>query len=223
MGKLLAFVTVDDLPDGPHQLQLRGTDPWGRPIASQVIDVVGDVTGPPKPVFTSPSSNQVVTSHHVVVRGTAAPGQAVSVVVARSPTSQPATRRRWSPTLTAPGSCDLLARSVEFLDGKRTEIHLTAKSSDDIGNETTSDRLTFILDLRAASPTDPTQQPATPKPAPAAPRPVERPASAVPSAAAAPELANTGPSTPPGLATALLLILVGPAFGATSRRFSIRA
>ena len=207
LGSLLAFVDLEDFADGPHQLQLRGKDAWGRQLASQVVDVVGDSTGPPKPVITSPAAHEVVTSHHVVISGTAVPGQELSVVGWES--GEPACEQK-TVVADADGrwSCDLLARSIDYLDGKRIEVHLTAWSYDEIGNRSNADMVPFILDLRATAPT-PTE--------PAVPAPAD-PASAVPAAAAAPELANTGPTTGPGLAVALLLIAAGLALTTFSRR-----
>ena len=204
INSLLAFVDLEDFTDGPHQLQLRGTDAWGRPLASQVVDVIGDVTGPPKPVITSPSAHEIVTSHKVVISGTATPGQELSVVGWFS--GEPACEQE-TVVADAEGnwSCDLLARTIEYLDGKRTEIRLTAWSYDEIGNRSNADMVPFILDCApsAPAPTDP---------------PAANPASAVPGAAGAPELANTGGDTGPGLAAALLLIAMGLGLGAASRR-----
>jgi hypothetical protein len=99
--------------------------------------------------------------------------------------------------------------------GPYRTLHLELIETDPAGNEAFV-ALTLVLDVRPAVVTPP-RAPAAPRPA-APPAP---PASAVP-AAAAPELANTGPSPAPGLATALLLIAMGLTVGVAARRLPQR-
>lgn len=207
---------VEDLTDGPHTLQIRGTDGFGRPVASQVVSVVGDATPPPAPVITSPAQDEVIRSTSVTIRGTAVPGLELSVrgwesgePLCTEPTVVAAADGTWS--------CYMAPGILDFAKGKRLEFHVTTWAYDEVGNRAGTPMRAFALDLRTA---------AAPEPAPSS----SRPASAVPASlgsaapagapAAAPELANTGSSTTPGVALALLLIAVGLGLSRASRRLS---
>ena len=150
----------------------------------------------------------------MVIAGTAAPAQELTVVGWES--GEPTCEQKYvTADATGAWSCDLRKAIVDYNDGSRFEFHITAWSYDEVGNRTVADMVPFVLDLRTA---------AAPEPAPSP----SRPASAVPASvgsaapagapAAAPELANTGSSTAPGAALALLLIAVGVGLTSASRR-----
>ena len=196
---------VEGLTDGPHTLQIRGRDERGRTVLSDEVAVIGDVTPPPAPAITSPAQGAVVTSTRVTIAGTATPGATVEVIGSRS--GEPTCTTR-SVVADASGhwSCQLRPEIIDFLQGQRVTFETVALTTDDVGNRAFSAERTFVLDYTEQA--EPTPPPSTPA----------NPASAVPGDAAAPELANTGASTLPALATALLLLVLGLAVGAVSRR-----
>jgi hypothetical protein len=202
---------VDDLTDGPHTLQIRGRDERGRVALSDEVAVVGDVTPPPAPVITSPAQGAVVSSRTVTIAGTATPGATVEIIGFRS--GEPTCTDR-SVVADASGhwSCQVRPEIIDFLQGQRVTFETVAFTTDEVGNRAFSAERAFVLDYTVqAQPTPPPSTPSTP---------ADDPASAVPADAAAPELANTGASTFPGLGTALLLVTAGLALTTVSRRLS---
>jgi hypothetical protein len=98
-----------------------------------------------------------------------------------------------------------------------------AFTTDEVGNRGFSEERSFVLDYTdQAGPTTVPTGPTTP-PAASTPTPQPAPASAVPGGADAPELANTGSSSVPCVATALLLIAVGLGLTRLSRRVAAAA
>ena len=208
---------VDDLTDGPHTLQIRGRDERGRVALSDEVAVIGDVTPPPAPVITSPAQGAVVSSRTVTIAGTATPGATVEIIGFRS--GEPTCTDR-SVVADASGhwSCQVRPEIIDFLQGQRLTFETVAFTTDEVGNRAFSAERAFVLDYTVqAQPTSPPSAPSAPSPPST---PAGDPASAVPADAAAPELANTGASTFPGLATALLLVAAGLALTTVSRRLS---
>lgn len=212
-GTLAATVYLDDITDGPHTLQILGKDDFDREIASPKVSIVGDGT-PPKPAaLVSPAPGSTVTSRNFTFHGTGTPGDTVRVVLDGSgePVTTPVTVQP-DGTWTAP----VLHSPTEphnpfwFVKDERRTLGFFLDTYDPVGNEGLT-AFSLTLDLRSST-------------APAEPAPSTRPASAVPAVsaaapAAAPELANTGSSTGPGTAVALLLIAVGLGLTRLSRRF----
>jgi hypothetical protein len=156
-------------------------------------------------VITSPAEGDVVSSPTVSITGTATPGATVEIIGYRS--GEPTCTKR-SVVADAAGhwSCQVRPEVIDFLQGQRVTFETVAFTTDEVGNRGFSDERSFVLDY--TDPAGPTPAPTTP-PTASTPTPPPGAASAVPGAAGAPELANTGSSSFPCLATALMLIGVG--------------
>jgi hypothetical protein len=217
-GSLEGSLYVDDLASGPHTLQIRGTNESGRTVLSAPVTVVADVTAPAKPTLVSPAPGSTVRTLTPVFHGTGTPGDTIRLQFAGSgePVIDDVTVGA-DGTWSAPTRIYPVEPKNPFAWGApyRTML-LQLIESDPAGNRSFVD-LTLVLDVRPAAPA-----PANPPADPPSQAPAADPASAVPGAAGAPELANTGANTAPGLLTALLLIAVGLGLGATSRRLSHR-
>lgn len=188
-GTRFTFFVRAEVSGGPHTLQIRGTDGFGRDLASNVVPFVLDDVAPAAPVVTSPAPGSRLTAWPDTFSGTGTPGDTVHVAFDGS--AEPVTQRvtvgadgRWSTTEYDWNPAEANPRTV--FAGQNRTFRFLAFEEDPFGNRSVT-AFGLHIDLRtAAGGVDPT--PTTTPTVPAAPA---RPAAA-PVAAAA-ELANTGP------------------------------
>lgn len=229
-GIFTSTVTPKNLRDGTHSVSIVATDVYGRSIRSQVATFTADVTPPEQPVLTSPAAGSTVTTKQFTFRGTGTPGDTVEVVFDRS--GEPVSDRvvvRADGTFAAPvyASAKPPFNPFDGLGQTQRAYGFRLVETDAVGNHN-STGFALTIDLRPAT--------STPSPAPSSPTPADptgsgsaptgasgsgsTPASAVPAVDGGAELANTGPSTVPGTAVALLLIAFGLVLVRASRRLT---
>lgn len=183
-GTRFTFLVDDALAGGPHTLQIRGTDGFGRDLASNVVPFVVDDVAPAAPVVLSPAPGSRLTAWPDAFSGTGTPGDVVHVAFDGS--AEPVTQEvtvgadgRWTTTEIDWRPAEANPRVV--FAGQNRTFRFLAFEADPYGNRSVT-AFSLHIDLRSAAGSgDPTP---TSTPAPTT-RPTTAPAA---------ELANTGPS-----------------------------
>jgi hypothetical protein len=148
-GSWVVHLNNHGLSEGPHTFQITGADLVGRPIASNVVTLVVDTTGPAAPVVTSPVPGSTVRSLDFVFEGTGTAGNQIELIFASSgfaasQTVSVGVDGRWTAPInddpSQPGNSSLWAG----LASRTLELYVVETDAD--GNSTFVE-YSFMLDL----------------------------------------------------------------------------
>jgi hypothetical protein len=134
------FTQPDPLDDGDHTVSAIQTLDGTPSVPSAVNDFVVDATAPGAPVITAPEDGSTTTDDTPLVTGTGEPGATVTVVIDGEEIDDV--------TVDGDGNWELpLTDPLD--DGEHT---VNATQTDEAGNESAADEVTFAVDSEALAP-----------------------------------------------------------------------
>jgi predicted nucleic acid-binding Zn-ribbon protein len=134
------FTPTTELADGPHTVSATQTLDGATSVASAVNDFVVDTDAPDAPVITDPDEGSTITDNTPTVTGTGEPGATVTVAVDGEEIDDV--------TVDGDGNWELpLTDPLD--DGEHT---VSATQTDEAGNESAADDVTFVVDTEALPP-----------------------------------------------------------------------
>ncbi|MDR2973689.1 MAG: Ig-like domain-containing protein, partial [Propionibacteriaceae bacterium] len=99
-----SYTPTAPLPDGPHTITARQTDPAGNTSPPAQVGVTVDTTAPAAPVILTPADKSTTTDSTPTITGTGEPGATVAVAIDGHPVGTTVVRNdgTWSYTPTNP-------------------------------------------------------------------------------------------------------------------------